>query len=1564
MNTRQRQDHLGTFSRRRRFLSAAALLLGLSAPLLAVCPPNLPPPVAPNSRYSLSEPVVGQVVVTDLQTGLQWKQCSEGQSGATCSSGSATLNNQTGALAAANASTFAGHNDWRLPNAIELYSLVETSCHSPSINTFAFPNTGSGGHWSSSTRAISDDLGWAVSFGLGNLFSGGKASNGHFIRLVRGGLRLDAFDTTGDFTPDGFSFTAQTGVPLLDLRTSNMITVGGIDTPVGIGVSGAAESAYSINGGPFASAPGAVNNGDTVTVRHRSAATSNTVAATTVNIGGVLAVFQSTTVMTVSSTTQITAISPPTSQAIGIPYTVSVSVTGDAPTGTVTVDDGDANECTIVLPGTDCALTSSSVGAKTVNATYGGDVGNSGSADSESYAITANPNNPGLQVGAVTLGATGAGPNALATVTFPQAFNAIPTVIVQASDEDADPQAVRIRNVTAIGFQLLQVEAPGCAGCDGSGVGMTVHWLAAMPGSYRLTQETPAPAWASHPLRGTGPGALLKVGTITTTATQYDTTAGGFGSWPAPSWAAVAWPVLGSDLDFTTAPVLLTTIQSWNNEGGNLGPSGLTGASQPWATSVARNVGTTGFDVALEVSGVAEDDTAPDGFAAPGETIGYVAIQSAVSQLLVPLSGPPSVGLVTLSTTLVGATCTTVDGVFPLGTTIDGANFRGFGGKQTRVLDVGGWLRRCALSNPNQPSNDVRVGMRLEVDQFVPPIPFRGTDDDIGVVALSGDLSTTPVTLARMSVIRQGAALQVNWTTASETGQLGFRLWGRAGSQGDWRLLQPQIVASAKPNARSASRYQQTLEAADVTEVRLEDIDVLGNGRFHPAIAVGSSRGEEPVPSPIDWAGIRAANAAQAARSPARGSNPQALVQVRVHGVQRVTADDLIALDNRFAGIATSELALTDAGAPVPRHVSCTVLQPGCFIEFLGLARDSRYGPENAYLLSLTPASVRPVGTGNTRAGSGTRRVYPETLRFEPNVGYSESTPAADPWYDAFLNATSGPQELTRSFTVPDRNSGAVTLTAEIWGAFDFPGPDPDHHVELYLNDTLIADRRFDGFAVASIEVAVPVALLTPTNTLRLRVPRDTGFSMDAVILDGYRVRYPRASRVVAGELNEGEIVPQAPTTGDALLASGFEADDTFTGFQLDGYGAGAVLWSVRGGELRRDELAGGSVLVHAATSAWRVADPARIASPVLALPAGGYALPAQLDYLVVTHPQFESGLAPLLALQASRGLSTVVLRTDEIYAAHSDHARDPQAIKTAITAARQRGARFVLLVGGDSWDYHDYLGLDSQGFVPTWYRPVNRYIFHAATDHPYADLDNDGLGELAIGRLPVRTPAEMDRIVSSIVARGDTIATRYLGVAGLSQPSERFGAHTRASLSYLRQPGQLREFALADELGTATARTRTQAGLAGSADWLSYLGHSSWNRWAFDNLLDVSQLGSITRSGLPAIVSQWSCQTNDFAIPTNDTMAHALLLRANGLASAVLGATTVVEDASHLALATRFFDLVEDGRLGDAGGLPIRTLGEALNAAKSDLVAREPAHASAALSIVLLGDPAAPLIP
>lgn len=149
---------------------------------------------------------------------------------------------------------------------------------------------------------------------------------------------------------------------------------------------------------------------------------------------------------------------------------------------------------------------------------------------------------------------------------------------------------------------------------------------------------------------------------------------------------------------------------------------------------------------------------------------------------------------------------------------------------------------------------------------------------------------------------------------------------------------------------------------------------------------------------------------------------------------------------------------------------------------------------------------------------------------------------------------------------------------------------------------------------------------------------------------------------------------------------------------------------------------------------------------------------------------------------------------------------------------------------------------------------------------------------------------------------------------------------------------------------------------MGGDADWINYLGHSSPNRWASQNLLDTSQLSAITRSGIPAVVSQWGCWNNYFVMPDQDTMAHALMLRSNRLASSVIGSTSLAEDASHMALGTRFFDLVEDGRIGDRDDKVINTLGEALMAAKADLVRSNPENIESNYSITLFGDPAAVL--
>ena len=96
---------------------------------------------------------------------------------------------------------------------------------------------------------------------------------------------------------------------------------------------------------------------------------------------------QAYTVVAAESNTSILGITPPAQQDIGVAYTVTVNVTGNSPSGTVSVDDGAGAQCSFDLPDNGCDLVSTTAGSKTITASYPGDAINSPSSDSTGYTI-------------------------------------------------------------------------------------------------------------------------------------------------------------------------------------------------------------------------------------------------------------------------------------------------------------------------------------------------------------------------------------------------------------------------------------------------------------------------------------------------------------------------------------------------------------------------------------------------------------------------------------------------------------------------------------------------------------------------------------------------------------------------------------------------------------------------------------------------------------------------------------------------------------------------------------------------------------------------------------------------------------------------------------------------------------------------------------------------------------------------------------------------------------------------------------------------------------------------
>jgi hypothetical protein len=96
-----------------------------------------------------------------------------------------------------------------------------------------------------------------------------------------------------DCTPDNFSFAAQTDVGLSQTITSASQTITGIDPGCAISVT---DGEYQIDVGGWTSAPGTINNGQSVEVRHTSSSLNSTSVITALTVGTLTRNFTSTTV--------------------------------------------------------------------------------------------------------------------------------------------------------------------------------------------------------------------------------------------------------------------------------------------------------------------------------------------------------------------------------------------------------------------------------------------------------------------------------------------------------------------------------------------------------------------------------------------------------------------------------------------------------------------------------------------------------------------------------------------------------------------------------------------------------------------------------------------------------------------------------------------------------------------------------------------------------------------------------------------------------------------------------------------------------------------------------------------------------------------------------------------------------------------------------------------------------------------------------------------------------------------------------------------------------------------
>lgn len=811
--------------------------------------------------------------------------------------------------------------------------------------------------------------------------------------------------------------------------------------------------------------------------------------------------------------------------------------------------------------------------------------------------------------------------------------------------------------------------------------------------------------------------------------------------------------------------------------------------------------------------------------------------------------------------------------------------------------------------------------------------------DTNGTVNFTGIDSTLPATIAWF---RAGAAprargngIAFDWQTSQQVGVIGFNLYAQT-PQGKIKINKT-LIPSQRANAFTPLMYHYEAAVKDASAFFIEHVDALGGSRSIGPFAPEKEYGAQITLQKTDWAAIHASRAQMAQRTAAPQTAQAVDLGVSKTGIYRLTYEALLAAGYDFGGVSAADIALVKNGAGVPIYLGGpATFGPGAFIEFYGEALDTLYTKTNVYHLRVDGALAARVAqdTAAISPGAIAPAYYMETALVKKNKAYSFAAPASDPWYEDEVLAYTAPVERSYTISVDHMVAGVTpTLTVNVWGVTDWPQA-PDHSLSVALNGSPIVSALFDGSAAHTLSGAA-AGLANGDNALKITLPGDSGVAYDMQDVVSYGATYARAFVPRDGAL-------AFSAAADVFEISGLDAA-TASAWRKDASGLARLSVTPAGANAR---LRGtGATASYAVQSASALLTPALMAVPPRADITTGNA-----RFLVIAHPDFISAAQPLVSYHQQRGWQTKVVNVQDIYQQFGDGVFGPQAIRAYIAyAAQNMGAQAVMLVGGDTYDYFDYLGLGAVSFIPTLYAPTSSLVQFAPVDPLFTDLNNDGRPDLPIGRLPVKTAEDMATLAQKTLAfAAKSYGRTALFAEGANDSMMKFSEAGQDFAARLPSAWQV-SHASVDALGRAVTHNAIIGGFNAGTSLITFIGHSGPTSWDDLDLFHTSDARALTNAGKPAVVVQWGCWNTYFVEPQYQTMGDALLLEGDRGAAAVLGATALTRIPSNEALGQALTT-----RLGQNGA----TLGGALQTAKDDVAAAQPGYTDAFQAWTLLGDP------
>jgi hypothetical protein len=604
-------------------------------------------------------------------------------------------------------------------------------------------------------------------------------------------------------------------------------------------------------------------------------------------------------------------------------------------------------------------------------------------------------------------------------------------------------------------------------------------------------------------------------------------------------------------------------------------------------------------------------------------------------------------------------------------------------------------------------------------------------------------------------------------------------------------------------------------------------------------------------------------------------------VLARLHttsvGLHAVSFEEL--LPGRSRGVPVSELRLSLQGEAVAFHVEpgTGMFGPGSRLFFHAdeKAASTDYTGEVAYELVRSGDGVRMAVVSAAPGGSAIGTDAVVTRSFEVERFYQPGLlEAEDLWL--WEAASSGATRVVSFALSGVSGAGTAELEVDLQGASE-SGRAVDHHVSVWVNGVPVGEAQFAGKRPYRMSLSLPASLLREgTNELSLTNVADTGVQ-SLVFLDRIAVVHPRVS-----VLGDGRLSAVWPASGAASVAGVTVAAVVVdvTGSGDDAASSSAVPrwltgYVVAGGELRFEAQAGRRYEVVLASALFRP----RVAATA---PSSLRSTTNQADYLLIGPRAFLAAAEPLLQRRRDQGLAARAVAFEEIAAEFGHGQPSAEAIRSFLAHAYQSWSRpsprYVLLLGDASYDPRNFSGVSQPSPLPALWTKTS-YLWTASDPLLAAVNGEDGVPDLAIGRLPATTLEQAEALVAKLLAWEDSgqglggAAALVADNPDLAGDFEADVEDIRASFLSDRETSVLK----LGELGAST-RPAIQVALDSGLSYLGYVGHGGAAVWASENVWNTWDAPNLLAQSRQPLLVTMNCLNGYFVAPSYESLSESLV--------------------------------------------------------------------------------------